>query len=149
MGVVEEDGPTVATIFVRRLFSSSRSTAIGMGVSFAILLRTRDYITMVEATMQQKPQISASPTRVKSGENVMLSGTGFTPNRSAMSHLRRPNETEYNPIRLRVNDRGEISHKIDTVMLDEGAFEVWVEDETSKSTSNRVRFNVESSFTRS
>ena len=139
MGVVEEDGPTVATIFVRRLFSSSRSTAIGMGV----------YITMLETYMQQKPQISASPTRVKSGENVMLSGTGFTPNRSAMSHLRRPNETEYNPIRLRVNDRGEISHKIDTVMLDEGAFEVWVEDETSKSTSNRVRFNVESSFTRS
>jgi hypothetical protein len=104
---------------------------------------------MLETYMQQKPQISASPTRVKSGENVMLSGTGFTPNRSAMSHLRRPNETEYNPIRLRVNERGEISHKIDTVMLDEGTFEVWVEDETSKSTSNRVRFNVESSFTRS
>jgi hypothetical protein len=139
MGVVEEAGPTVATIFVRRLLSSSRSTAIGMS----------DYITMLETYMQQKPQISASPTRVKSGENVMLSGTGFTPNRSAMSHLRRPNETEYNPIRLRVNERGEISHKIDTVMLDEGTFEVWVEDETSKSTSNRVRFNVESSFTRS
>src|SRR6516162_4369014 len=132
MGVVEEAGPTVATIFVRRLFSSSRSTAIGMGV----------YITMLEIYMQQKPQISASPARVKSGENVMLSGTGFTPNRSAMSHLRRPNETEYNPIRLRVNERGQISHKIDTVMLDEGTFEVWVEDETSKSTSNRVRFNV-------
>jgi hypothetical protein len=139
MGVVEEAGPTVATIFVRRLLSSSRSTAIGMS----------DYITMLETYMQQKPQISASPTRVKSGENVMLSGTGFTPNRSAMSHLRRPNETEYNPIRLRVNERGEISHKIDTVMLDEGTFEVWVEDETSKSTSNRVRFNVESPFTRS
>jgi hypothetical protein len=139
MGVVEEAGPTVATIFVRRLLSSSRSTAIGMS----------DYITMLETYMQQKPQISASPTRVKSGENVMLSGTGFTPNRSAMSHLRRPNETEYNPIRLRVNERGEISHKIDTVRLDEGTFEVWVEDETSKSTSNRVRFNVESSFTRS
>jgi hypothetical protein len=139
MGIVEEAGPTVATIFVRRLLSSSRSTAIGMS----------DYITMLETYMQQKPQISASPTRVKSGENVMLSGTGFTPNRSAMSHLRRPNETEYNPIRLRVNERGEISHKIDTVMLDEGTFEVWVEDETSKSTSNRVRFNVESSFTRS
>jgi hypothetical protein len=139
MGVVEEAGPTVATIFVRRLLSSSRSTAIGMSV----------YITMLVTYMQQKPQISASPTRVKSGENVMLSGTGFTPNRSAMSHLRRPNETEYNPIRLRVNERGEISHKIDTVMLDEGTFEVWVEDEITKSTSNRVRFNVESSFTRS
>jgi hypothetical protein len=113
-----------------------------MSVSFAI-----DYITMAEVDMQQKPQISVSPTRVKSGENVMLSGAGFSPSRSAMSHLRRPNETEYNPIRLRVNERGEITHKIDTVMLDEGTFEVWVEDETSKSVSNRVRFNVESTFT--
>jgi hypothetical protein len=102
---------------------------------------------MAEVVMQQKPQISASPTRVKSGENVMLSGTGFSRNRSAMSHLRRPNETEYNPIRLRINDRGEITHKIDTVMLDEGTFEVWVDDEASKSVSNRVRFNVESTFT--
>jgi hypothetical protein len=102
---------------------------------------------MAEVVMQQKPQISASPTRVKSGENVMLSGTGFSPNRSAMSHLRRPNETEYNPIRLRINDRGEITHKIDTVMLDEGTFEVWVDDEVSKSVSNRVRFDVESTFT--
>jgi hypothetical protein len=146
MAVVEEAGPTVATIFVRRLLSSSRSTAIGMSVSF----ESRScYRTIAVADMQQKPQISVSPTRVKSGENVMLTGTGFTANRSAMSHLRRPNETEYNPIRLRVTERGEISHKIDTVMLDEGAFEVWVEDETSKSVSNRVRFNVESSFTRS
>ena len=99
--------------------------------------------------MQQRLQISVAPNRVKSGENVMLSGRGFTPNRSAMSHLRRPNETEYNPIRLRINERGEITHKIDTVMLDEGMFEVWVEDETSKTVSNRVGFNVESSVSRS
>src|SRR5262245_50400342 len=37
---------------------------------------------------QTKPAISVSPARVKSGDPVMLTGTGFTPNRSVMSHLR-------------------------------------------------------------
>ena len=49
---------------------------------------------------QTKPQIHVSPVRVKSGDQVMLTGSGFTPNRSAMSHLRRPDETEYNPCDL-------------------------------------------------
>jgi len=92
---------------------------------------------------QSKPQIGVSPARVKVGENVMLTGTGFTTSRSAMSHLRRPDEGEYNPLRLRVSERGEISHKIDTVMLEKGTFEVWVEDEASKVISNRVQFTVE------
>lgn len=60
-----------------------------------------------------------------------------------MSHLRRPNESEYNPLRFRINERGEFVHKIDTVMLDTGTFEVWVEDETSQTVSNRVQFTVE------
>ena len=92
---------------------------------------------------QTKPQIRVDPTRVKSGDQVLLTGTGFTPNRSAMSHLRRPNEGEYNPLRFRVNERGEFVHKIDTVMLDEGTFEVWVEDEATQTVSNRVKFTVE------
>ena len=60
-----------------------------------------------------------------------------------MSHLRRPDETEYNPIRLRINERGEISHKIDTVMLTLGTFEAWVEDEASQIVSNETKFTVE------
>jgi hypothetical protein len=94
---------------------------------------------------QNKPEIHVSSVRVKSGDNVMLTGNGFTPNRTVMSHLLKPNGSEYNPLRLRVNDRGEISHKIDTVMLDIGTFEVWAEDEASKTTSNRLQFTVESS----
>jgi hypothetical protein len=87
--------------------------------------------------------ISVSPARVRSGDAVVLTGTGFTPNRTALSHLHRPDGTEYNPLRLRINEHGEISHKIDSVMLDIGTFEVWVEDEASKAVSNRTHFTVE------
>jgi hypothetical protein len=93
--------------------------------------------------MQQRPAIEVSADPVKSGASVYLMGTGFTPSRTAMSHLLRPDGTEYNPIRLRINDRGELSHKIDTTMLNVGTFEVWIEDETSKTVSNRIHFTVE------
>ena len=91
---------------------------------------------------QKKPEISVSPARVKSGGLVMLNGTGFTPDRPVLSHLLRPNGTEYNPLRLRANARGELVHKIDTVMLDLGTFEVWIEDEDARIVSNRVKFDV-------
>src|SRR5258706_16185494 len=92
---------------------------------------------------QNKPEISVSPVRVKAGDPVMLTGTGFTPNRSVMSHLRRPDASEYNPLRIRTDERGEFSHKIDTVMMDAGTFELWAEDEASKAVSNRTLFRVE------
>jgi len=94
-------------------------------------------------TFQNKPQIQVSTSRVKSGDLVFVLGTGFTPDHTVMSHLRRPDGSEYNPLRLRTNGRGEFSHKIDTTMLDTGAFEVWVEDEASKVLSNRTQFTVE------
>ena len=98
---------------------------------------------IIVITLQNKPQIQISTSRVKSGDLVFVMGTGFTPDRTAMSHLRRPDGSEYNPLRLRTNGRGEFSHKIDTTMLDTGAFEVWVEDEASKVLSNRTQFTVE------
>ena len=93
--------------------------------------------------MQKRPAIEVSADHVKSGGAVYLMGTGFTPGRTAMSHLLRPDGTEYNPVRLRINDRGELSHKIDTTMLNLGTFEVWIEDESSKVVSNRAHFTVE------
>src|SRR5262245_22952442 len=92
---------------------------------------------------QKRPEISVSPAHVKMGDPVQLTGTGFTPNRSVMSHLRRPDGSEYNPLRFRTTERGEFSHKIDTVMLDVGTFELWAEDEASKTVSNRTQFSVE------
>jgi len=90
-----------------------------------------------------QPQIKLSANHVKSGDLVFMTGTGFTPNHTAMSHLERPDGSEYNPLRLRTNDRGEFTHRIDTIMLDTGTFDIWVEDEASNSTSNRTRFTVE------
>jgi hypothetical protein len=92
---------------------------------------------------QKKPEISLSETRVKSGGQLILMATGFTPNRTALSHLRRPDGSEYNRLRFYLDERGEFSHKIDTAMLDIGTFELWVDDEASKAVSNRVRFTVE------
>jgi len=91
-----------------------------------------------------KAEITVSPTRVRSGGLVMLNGVGFTPDRAVLSHLVKPNAMEYNPLRLRANAKGELVHKIDTVMLDIGSFEVWIEDEGTKTTSNRVQFVVTS-----
>ena len=105
------------------------------------LLASLLLLTVVYA--QKKPEISVSAARVRVGESVILKGSGFTPNRSAMSHLLRPNGTEYNPLRLRIDERGEFTHKIDTVMLDVGTFELWAEDENSKVVSNRIQFKVE------
>jgi hypothetical protein len=92
---------------------------------------------------QTKPQVSVSPVRAKSGDPVYVMATGFTPNRTAMSHLVRPDGTEYNPLRFRTNDRGEFFHKIDTTMLDHGTFVLWVEDEASNVNSNRAEFTVD------
>jgi len=93
---------------------------------------------------QQKLVIKADRSRLKSSEILYVTGTGFTPGGAVVAHLIRPDKTEYNPLRLRANAAGEIVHKIDTVMLDIGTFEVWVEDEASKATSNRIQFTVES-----
>jgi hypothetical protein len=90
-----------------------------------------------------KPQISISPGRAKSGDPVYMSATGCTPSGTVLSHLLRPNETEYNPLRLRIDAQGELTHKIDTTMLNAGIYEAWVEDEASKTVSNRAKFTVE------
>jgi len=77
------------------------------------------------------------------GDPVLLTGADFTASRSVMSHLRRPDGSEYNPLRFRTDERGQFTHKIDTVMLDVGTFEVWAEDEASKVVSGHVSFTVD------
>ena len=92
---------------------------------------------------QAKPKISISPDRAKSGDPVYVSATGCTPRNTVLSHLLRPNGTEYNPLRLRTDERGDLTHKIDTTMLNAGTYEAWIEDEASKAVSNQAKFTVE------
>jgi hypothetical protein len=111
----------------------------------AILQTAAIFLVLCQLTSaQQKLVIKVDRSRVKVGEILYVTGTGFTPDRAVIAHLIRPDKSAYNPLRLRSNAAGELVHKIDTVMLDIGTFETWVEDETSKAISNRIQFTVES-----
>jgi len=107
---------------------------------FAVCVTALFAFGAVAVIAQQKPEIRLSATSAKLGEVINLSGAGFTPERSALSHLLKPDGTEYNPLRMRINASGELVHKIDTVMLEVGVYEVWIVDETTGAVSNRIRF---------
>ena len=91
---------------------------------------------------QKKPEITVSPAVVLHHGHVDLKGTGFTPKSDIVSHLRRPDGTEFPELTMYTNDKGEFSHDIDTVVMSPGVHEVWAEDIKTKSTSNVARFEV-------
>jgi hypothetical protein len=93
-------------------------------------------------TSQTKPEITVSPDRVPHRSHVDMRGTGFTPNQNVSSHLRRPDGTEYPVLPMLTDARGEFRHDIDTMVLNLGAHEVWVVDDTTKASSNVARFDV-------
>ena len=91
---------------------------------------------------QNNPRVTVSPARVHHTGHVDMHGTGFTPKANVYSHLRRPDGTEFPVLPMMTNDRGEITHDIDTLLLSPGTHEVWVVDEHSKASSNVARFEV-------
>jgi hypothetical protein len=91
---------------------------------------------------QKKPQITVSPAVVLHHGHVDLKGTGFTAKSNVLSHLKRPDGTEFPILPMYTNDKGEFSHDIDTVVMQPGVHEVWVEDIKTKTTSNVVKFEV-------
>jgi hypothetical protein len=91
---------------------------------------------------QKKPQITVSPAIVLHHGHVDLKGTGFTPKSDIVSHPRRPDGTEFPVLSMYTNDKGEFAHDIDTVVMQPGVHEVWVEDVKAKTTSNIARFEV-------
>jgi hypothetical protein len=92
------------------------------------------------ASAQRTPEVSLSD---KAADGfITVHGVGFSPRRYAISHLRKPDETEYHVRRFLTDAQGEFFHRIDTAILDPGTHELWVEDEDSKVLSNKVRFEV-------
>jgi hypothetical protein len=73
---------------------------------------------------------------------VQMKGEGFTPKATALSHLRRPDGTEFPILPFLTDERGDFHHDIDTLLLAPGVHEVWVEDEETKSVSDIARFEV-------
>jgi hypothetical protein len=94
------------------------------------------------ASAQSSPTITINKTRVSLNGYVHVAGKGFTPQRNATSHLRKPDGTEYPVLPMLSDERGELTHDIDTLLLPVGPHELWIVDDTTKKSSNVVRFEV-------
>jgi len=99
-------------------------------------------LLLTASCAQSKPQVTLSPQRIMRSGVILMKGTGFTPKSTALSHLRRPDGTEFPILPFLTNERGEFTHDIDTLLLSPGTHEVWVEDEKSKAVTEVVRFEV-------
>jgi hypothetical protein len=91
---------------------------------------------------QTIPRITVSPAKVLHLKHVEMRGTGFSPKSNVRSHLRRPDGTEFAVLPMYTNDKGEILHDIDTVVMTPGVYELWVEDVKTNTTSNVARFEL-------
>src|SRR3989454_11588248 len=91
---------------------------------------------------QSTPKLTLSTPRIQHHGHVGMQGTGFTPKQNVTSHLRRPDGTEFPVLPMLTDARGEFTHDIDTLLLSPGVHEVWVVDDTTKTTSSVAKFEV-------
>ena len=97
---------------------------------------------LAAACAQAKPKVTVSPEKVLHTGHVVMRGTGFPPKVNVTSHLRRPDGTEFPVLPMLTNDRGQVMHDIDTLILTPGIHEIWVVEDRSKVSSNVARFEV-------
>jgi len=97
---------------------------------------------MLAASGQTTPTLTINKTRVSLYGYVHVEGKGFTPQRNASSHLRKPDGTEYPVLPMLTNKRGELTHDIDTLLLPVGPHQLWIVDDTTHQSSNVVQFEV-------
>jgi hypothetical protein len=83
-----------------------------------------------------------SPERIQHPGDVVMRGKGFMPKADVRSHLRRPDGTEFPELPMLTDDRGELTHEIDTLLLTPGTHELWVIDTVSGHSSNVATFEV-------
>ena len=97
---------------------------------------------LLAACGQATPKIALSTDRVQHKGWVVMRGEGFTPNSDVLSHLRRPDGSEFPPIIMLTDEGGKFTHEVDTLLLVPGTHELWVEDKATKVTSNTAKFVV-------
>ena len=95
----------------------------------------------LSCTQTSTPKITLSRDRITDRGKVELRGTGFTPKASILSHMKRPDGTEFPGLRFLTDEKGEFTHSIDTFTLLGGKHEVWVVDRDGVS-SNVALFDV-------
>ena len=111
---------------------------------FAIVILT---VIAGASSAQVTPKIKLSATRIATPDHITVQGSGFTPKANVSSHLVRPDGAEYPVLPLLTNEKGEFTHDIDTLVLTLGIHQLWVVDDRSKVSSNKVQFEVTSDLT--
>ena len=71
-----------------------------------------------------------------------MKGSGFTPKTELISHLKKPTGSEYPLLPMLSDDKGEITHEIDTLLLAIGTHELWIVDTKTGASSNIAEFEV-------
>jgi hypothetical protein len=82
------------------------------------------------------PKLTLSAIQIHPGESVTVKASGFTPNGSVLSHLVRPDRSEYPEMTFVASPRGEFFHEINIIPFMTGTYEVQMVDETSKAVTS-------------
>jgi murein DD-endopeptidase MepM/ murein hydrolase activator NlpD len=105
----------------------------------------RDFIAAnAETGGQPRGQASVSPDCGPPGTLFELQWTGFTPNRTLTSHLRKPDGTEFPPLQFNTDSQGNVlpPHIVDSTGFTTGTYQHWAVDDATGGMSNVVSFDV-------
>ena len=91
---------------------------------------------------EKKPVVTLSHEKILHKGWVDVKGEGFTPRANVSSHLLKPDGKEFPMLPMLSNDRGEITHEIDTLLLAPGIHELWIIDDKTGVSSNVAKFQV-------
>jgi hypothetical protein len=88
------------------------------------------------------PKLVLSATRIPNKGYVDVKGSGFTPKTELISHLKKPDGSEFPTLLMLTDDNGEITHQIDTLLLMVGTHELWMVDSKTGASTNVAKFDV-------
>src|SRR5688572_24774908 len=100
----------------------------------------------VAASAQAQPTLNFSVSQLYHGEIVHIRGTGFTPGGDLLSHLFRPDGTEYPETSMKANAKGELIHDITIVPPYFGTYELLIDDVRAKASASQRFLMVPSTF---
>jgi hypothetical protein len=82
------------------------------------------------------PRLTLSALQIHPGDSVSVKASGFTPDGSVLSHLVRPDRSEYPEMTFIADPRGEFSHVINIIPYMTGTYELQMVDVTSKAVTS-------------
>lgn len=78
------------------------------------------------------PRVSMAPLIITEGQTVTATGSGFTAHGTILSHLVRPDGSEYPEMQLKADARGDVSHLVRIILIQTGTYEIEMVDTATK-----------------